>query len=288
MSISRRRLVLTSAAIALAGRAVRAQTGVSGGTARASLSSASVVSAAEAAASLAPSGRLRVAINLGNTVLAQRNGQGELTGVSVILARALAERLKSPLDLVPFQAAGAVFDALDKDGWDLAFLAVEPERATKIDFSPPYVSIDGTYMVRSESKFHTTSDLDQPGIRIAAARGSAYDLYLTRALKHAELVRSPTSPASMDMFISDGLDAAAGVRQILADRARGNPSLRVLTDSFTSINQAIGVPRGRQAGAAYVKSFLEEMKASGKLRDALEASGQTGVTVVPTLDAAIK
>ena len=231
--------------------------------------------------SLAPGGRLRVAINLGNTVLAQRNSQGELTGVSVTLARALADRLKLPLDLIPFQAAGAVFDALDKDGWDMAFLAVEPERATKIDFSPPYVSIDGTYMVRSDSKFHTTADLDQPGIRIAAAKGSAYDLYLSRALKHAELVRSPTSPASMDQFVSDGLDAAAGVRQILADRARGNPGLRVLEDSFTSINQAIGVPRGRGAASAYIKSFLAEMKSSGNLRNALQASGQTGVVVVP-------
>ena len=270
MPISRRHFVLAAAVLALAGGTARAQT------------------AAEAAASLAPGGRLRVAINLGNTVLAQRNSQGELTGVSVILARALAERLKLPLDLIPFQAAGAVFDALEKDGWDLAFLAVEPERATKIDFSPPYVSIDGTYMVRSNSKFRTTADLDQAGVRITAARGSAYDLYLTRSLKHAEIVRSPTSPASMDQFVSDGLDAAAGVRQILEDRARGNPDLLVLKDSFTSINHAVGVPRGRATGAAYVKSFLEEMKASGALRKALETSGQTGVVVVPTANAATK
>jgi polar amino acid transport system substrate-binding protein len=229
-----------------------------------------------------------VAINVGNGVLAQRSAQGELTGVSVMLARALAERLNVPLDLIPFEAAGAVFNALDRGIWDLAFLAIEPERAAKIDFSPPYVSIDGTYLVRTGSPFRTASDLDRPGVRIAVGRGAAYDLFLTRALKRAELVRAPTSAASVDMFISDGLEAAAGVRQYLVERAEGNTGLRVLKDRFTNIEQAMGVPKGRQAGLAYVNVFVEEMKASGKVRKALDATGQTSAIVAPVVLKPIK
>ena len=266
MALARRDFLLTSTALVLMGTSVRAQ---------------QAVSPADAAHSLAPGGRLRVAINLGNSVLAQRDAQGELTGISVILARALAERLKLPFDLIPFPAAGQVFDAMDKGGWDLAFLAIEPERATKIDFTPAYVSIDGTYLVRSESAFRTPADLDKPGMRIAVGRGAAYDLYLTRALKQAQLVRAPTSPGAVDLFLSDKLDAAAGVRQYLADRAKGNPGLRVMEDRFSSIDQAIGVPKGRQAGFAYTRAFLEEMKASGQVRKGLDATGQTSAIVAP-------
>ncbi len=239
------------------------------------------VPASEAARSLAPSGVLRVAINLGNGVLAQRSAQGEIGGVSVILARALAARLKLPLTLIPFDGAGAIFNVGDRDVWDLAFLAIEPERAAKIDFSPPYITIDGTYLVRSDAPFRTVSDLDQPGVRIAVAQGAAYDLFLTRSLKRAELRRAPTGASSVDMFISERLEAAAGVRQYLEERAQANPGLRVLADRFTGIEQAMGVPRGRPAGAAYVRAFIEDMKSSGEVRKALDATGQAGVAVAP-------
>jgi len=271
MPLIRRQLVLSPVAFVVASAAARAQVPVNRGSLRET----------EAAQSLAPSGVLRVAINLGNGVLAQRNAQGELTGISVILARALAERLKLPIDLIPFEAAGAVFDGLDKGLLDLAFLAIEPERAAKIDFSPPYVIIEGTYLVRTGAPFRTVSDLDQPGVRIAVGRGAAYDLFLTRTLKRAELRRAPTGAASIDLFLSDGLEAAAGVRQALVERARANPGLRVLDDRFTNIQQAIGMPRGRPAGVAYVKAFIEEMKASGEVRKALDATGQASAVVAP-------
>lgn len=244
----------------------------------------STMKTAEAARSLAPSGVLRVAINAGNGVLTQRNAQGDLTGVSVILARALAERLKLPITLIPFQAAGEIFSVMDKDIWDLAFLAIEPERAAKIEFSPPYITIDGTYLVRRDAPFRNASDLDQPGVRIAVGRGAAYDLFLTRTLKRAELRRATTAATSIDMFISDGLEAAAGVRQYLVERARGIPDLRVLEDRFTNIEQAMGVPKGRQAGAAYVAAFIEEMKASGAVRKALDATGQGSAIVAPAVN----
>jgi polar amino acid transport system substrate-binding protein len=272
VSLIRRRLILTPIAFAVASAAARAQVPVQ-------LAKASE----EAARSLAPSGVLRVAINVGNGVLAQRSAKGELTGVSIILTRLLAERLKVPIALIPFETAVAAFNALDKGVLDMAFLAIEPERAAKIDFSPPYVSIDGTYLVRTDAPFQAVSDLDKSGVRIAVARGAAYDLFLTRALKQAELVRAPTSAASVDMFISDRLEAAAGVRQYLVERATGNAGLRVLKDRFTNIEQAIAIPQGRRAGLAYVSVFIEQMKASGKVREALDVTGQTSAAVAPAV-----
>ena len=272
MSLIRRRLILTPIAFAVASAAARAQVPVQ-------LAKASE----EAARSLAPSGVLRVAINVGNGVLVQRSAKGELSGVSIILARLLAERLKVPIALIPFETAVAAFNALDKGVLDMAFLAIEPERAAKIDFSPPYVSIDGTYLVRTDAPFQAVSDLDKSGVRIAVARGAAYDLFLTRALKQAELVRAPTSAASVDMFISDRLEAAAGVRQYLVERAAGNAGLRVLKDRFTNIEQAIAIPQGRRAGLAYVSVFIEQMKASGKVREALDVTGQTSAAVAPAV-----
>lgn len=235
----------------------------------------------EAAQSLAPSGVLKVAINVSNVVLAQRSAKGELSGVTVVLARALAERLQLPIELTAFETAVDVFNALGKGAMDLGFLAIEPERAAKIDFSPPYVSIDGTYLVRADAPFQTASDLDKAGVRIAVGRGAAYDLFLTRALKQAQLVRSPTAAASVDMFISDRLEAAAGVRQYLVERAAGNAGLRVLKDRFTNIEQAMTIPKGRPTGLAYVSAFIEDMKASGAVRRALDATGQSGATVAP-------
>lgn len=234
---------------------------------------------AEVARSLAPHGRLRVAINYGNQVLAQRDPSGKLGGVSVALAEELGKRLGVPVELTGYDAAGKVFEALDRQAWDVAFLAIEPERATRIDFSPPYVFIDGTYLVRTDSPIRTAEDADRAGVRIAVGQGAAYDLFLTRTLKQGELVRAPTSADAIALFKSGNLGAAAGVRQALVD-AEG-PGFRVLADSFTRIEQAMAVPKGREPGAAYVRQFIEEMKASGLVRRALDQTGQTGATVAP-------
>ena len=238
------------------------------------------VSAAAAAKDLAPSGRLRVAINLGNGVLAQKDPKsGELGGVSVVLAKALGEELHVPVDMTPYPAAGEVFDAIGK--WDVAFLAVEPERAEKVQFSDPYVYIDGTYMVRTDSPYQKVDDLDRDGVRISVSRGAAYDLYLSRNLKHAQIVRAPATPSAIALFMDEKLDAAAGVRQALVDAGRGKPQYRVLADRYTRIDQAMATPKGHPIGAAYIHDFLERMKASGKVRSALDATGQDGATVAP-------
>ncbi len=231
---------------------------------------------------LAPSGRLRAAINLGNAVLAQGTPQ-ELKGITVDLSRELARRTGLPLDLVPFDAAGKVFDALKAGAWDVAFIAIEPARAAEIEFSPPYVLIEGTYMVRTDSPLKVIEDVDKAGIKISVGRGSAYDLFLTRTLKAAELVRSPSGGccSMVEMFLADKLDVVAGVRQQLEPFAVAGSGLRVMEGRFQVIRQAMAVPKGRLAAAAYIRSFVEEVKASGFVKAGLDRSGQTAAAVAP-------
>lgn len=163
----------------------------------------------------------------------------------------------------------------------MAFLAIEPVREAQVAFSEPYVIIEGTYLVKKDSAFFTMQDLDQPGVRIAVGQGAAYDLYLSRNQQHASLVRASTSAGAVELFINENLEAAAGVRQPLLKVAEGNPQLRVLEGYFTSIRQAMGVPVQCVAGAAYVRAFVEEQKASGFVLKALVDSDQGDVTVAP-------
>ncbi|NMX76186.1 transporter substrate-binding domain-containing protein [Pseudomonas sp. WS 5532] len=222
---------------------------------------------------LAPDGVLRAAINLGNPVLAQRGADGEPQGVSVALARALAEELGASLELITFDAAGKVFAALAEDVWRVAFLAIEPVREQQIAFSAPYVAIKGTYLVAADSALTQVAQLDAPGKRIAVGQGAAYDLYLSRTVQHAELVRAPTSAAAVDWFIEQGLDAAAGVRDFL--QARVSAHWRLLDDNFMTIHQAMAVPVAHAAAAAFVKSFVERQKAKGGVKRGLLDSGQS-------------
>jgi len=230
---------------------------------------------------LAPGGVMHAAINFGNPVLAQRGPNGEPQGVSVALAKALAQELGVKLEMRTFDAAGKVFAALDEGVWNLAFLAIEPVREAQISFSEPYVIIEGTYLVERDSPFQSVADLDQAGLKLAVGKGAAYDLFLTRTLKNAELERADTSAGAVDLFLEQKLDAAAGVRQPLQKVADLDPRYRVLDDAFTSIRQAMAVPRGRDAGAAYVRAFVERKKAGGFIHAALAQSGQADVTVAP-------
>jgi len=237
---------------------------------------------------LAPTGTLRAAINYGNGVLAQRGAhEQDAKGVSADLARELAKRLGVPVTFVGFDAAGKVFEALkapdnDPRKWDVAFLAIEPVRAAEIAFTAPYVLIEGTYMVKTDSPLQNVDDVDRPGLRVSVGPNSAYDLYLTRTLKHAQLVRAEVGGgrAMIDLFLREKLDAVAGVRQPLEDYAKGDPSMRVMSGRFMEIRQAMGTPQGRPAGAGYLQVFVEEMKATGFVADALKRSGQQA-TVAP-------
>jgi polar amino acid transport system substrate-binding protein len=232
----------------------------------------------------APTGTLRAAINQGNGVLVQRQPDGaEPKGVTIMLAKELGKRLGVPVELVLFNAAGEVFAALKESRWDIAFLAVEPVRAAEIDFTAPYVIIEGAYMVPKDSALKTPADVDVKGIRIAVGKGSAYDLYLTRTIKNAEIVRASTGGgrASIDLFNDEKFEVAAGVRQPLAEYAKTDPNVRVMDQRFMAIEQAMGMPKGRGAAHGYLKGFVEEMKRSGFVADALKVTNQPDAQVAP-------
>ncbi len=231
---------------------------------------------------LAPNGKLRAAINFGNVVLVQKGpAGGEPRGVSPALARELARRLGVAVEYVTFDAAGKVFDALQAGLWDVAFLAIDPARAAGIDFTAPYVVIEGTYLVLANSPLRAIADFDRDGVRIAVGRASAYELYLTRTLKHATLIREPSGGDAFDLFLKDRLEAVAGVKQSLVAFAKTHPGTRVIPGRFMQIEQAMGTPKGREAGARYLRQFVEEMKASGFVARALAESGQADAVVAP-------
>lgn len=236
---------------------------------------------AGAIADLGTTGKLRAAINFGNPILANRSANGEAQGVSVDLAREAARRLGLPVELVLFNSAGNVVEAVKARQVDLAFVAIDPVRAADMDYTSPYVIIEGAYLVRNDSSFKRNEDVDASGVRVAVGRGSAYDLYLTRELKSATLVRAPTSPAVTDLFLAQNLEAAAGVKQQLQADAGRVGGVRLLPGRFMVIEQAMGVPKGRIAAKAWLSAFIEEMKASGFVADALKRHGIEGAAVAP-------
>lgn len=237
---------------------------------------------AAARAALAPSGTLRAAINFGNPILAARDAAtGEARGVSVDLARELGRRLEVPVELVLYTAAGKVVEGIKTGAWDIGFFAIDPVRAADVDFTPAYVVIEGAYLVPGSSAIARNEDVDREGVRVVVGRGSAYDLYLTRELKKAKIVRAPTSPAVTDMMLADRIEVAAGVRQQLEADARRLPGLRLLDGRFMVINQAMGLPKGRSAGTAYLSEFVQQMKASGFVANALKRHGIEGAAVAP-------
>ena len=245
---------------------------------------ASTVMAAEpdAARILAPTGTLRAAINFGNPVLAQRDpATEEPRGVSAELARELGQRLGVPVRFVTYEEAGLVAAAATQDAWDVAFLAVDPTRGMTIGFSSPYVLIEGTYAVPQGSKLDSIEAVDQLGVRIGVAVNSAYDLFLGRALRHAELVRFANGAAAEAALHAGGLDALAGVKQPLAAMVQAHPELRLIPGRFMAIQQAMAVPKARAAGLPFLQSFVEQAKASGFVRAALDATGQRDAGVAP-------
>jgi len=231
-------------------------------------------------AELAPTGKLRAAINFGNPVLASKDpATGEARGVSVDLSRELANRLGVPLEIVPFAAAGRVVEAVKTRGWDVAYVAIDPLRAVDMIQSPAYVVIEGSYLVPADSPIRSNAEVDREGIRIVVGKGSAYDLFLTREIKRAMLVRAPTSPEVVNMMVAEKLEVSAGVKQQLEADAKRVPGVRLLPGRFMTINQAMAVPKGRDAGARYVRGFIEEMKASGFVSQALARHGVEGAAV---------
>jgi polar amino acid transport system substrate-binding protein len=223
---------------------------------------------------LAPGGTLRAAFNYGNPVLVQRDAMGgEPHGLAVDLVDELAGRLAVPRVLIGFEGAASIFDAGKAGEWDLGFLAIDATRSQGVDFTAPFVVLEGAYVVRAASPCRTVLDLDRPGSRIAVAQGAVYDAHLTRSLRHAELIRTPTARSALDRFLVEGLDAAAGLKQPLAEFARVHRDLRLIEGRFAAIEQAIAVPKGRAAGLRYLNAFVDEVKASRRVAAALARLG---------------
>lgn len=234
---------------------------------------------ADTVTSLAPSGTLRAALNIANPVLVQRNPvTGAPSGVTVDLAQELAKRLGVRLQQVVIDGAGKSFDAVKTAACDVGFLAVEPARAAEVDFTAPYVIIEGVYAVRADGPLKTNDDVDRAGVRIAVNKGAAYDLFLTRSLKHATLVRAEES---FDVFLREGLEAVAGVKQGVVRFVEASPVARMLPGRFMEIQQAMCLPKGRDTGARYLRAFVEEMKASGFVAEAIKRAGQAATVAPP-------
>jgi polar amino acid transport system substrate-binding protein len=237
---------------------------------------------AEILSAFAPNGRLRASINLGNPILANRGAGGEPTGVSIDLARGLAARLGVDVNLVVFDAAGKSVAAVTAEEADVGFFAVDPLRGEGILFTAPYVLIEGAYAVADGSPLQANEDVDRAGHRVVVGKGSAYDLYLTREIQYAELVRAPTSPAVMDTFVAGGYEVAAGVRQQLEADVTRHPGYRLLPGRFMVIQQAMGLPKSRGEDAVdFLRRYVEDMKASGFVAEALERHGIQGASVAP-------
>lgn len=229
----------------------------------------------------APGGALRACINLGNPLLARRDGDG-VAGVSVDLARALATRLDLPLQMVVVDAALKAVGAVRGGQADIGFFAIDPARSQGLAFSAPYLLVEGAYLVRRSSPLVANAQVDRPGLKIVVGRGSTYDLHLTRTLKAATLVRTTTSQQVVEQFLAQQADVAAGIRQQLAFDAERLPGLRLLPGRFLVIEQAMGVPAGRGAAVeAELRRFVEHMKASGFVGQALARHRIDGAVVAP-------
>jgi polar amino acid transport system substrate-binding protein len=230
------------------------------------------------ATDLAPTGVLRASINLGNPVLAQGTHAGP-SGVTVDLAREIAARLGLPVQLICFHAARMSFHAMTAGEADICFLAVEPAREQEVAFTAPYVVIEGVFAVPMASDAQTPDDIDRPGMRIGVKRGSAYDLYLSRTLQHATVVRGEEG---VEVFLGEGLDAAAGIRQPMTAFVAEHPGMRMIDERFMQIQQAVGIMKTRRSETlAFLRDVVEELKACGFVSDALVPSGQADATVAP-------
>jgi polar amino acid transport system substrate-binding protein len=228
---------------------------------------------------LTPTGKLRVGVNLSNFLLVQRNADGTIRGIVPDLAEELAKRLGVTAELRKYEKVGEVADGAKKGEWDVAFIGAEPQRAAEIDFTAPYVEIEACYLVPAGSPLKTIAEVDRKGVRIAVAERSAYHLWLERNIKHATLVTAAGIEASYQIFVTDKLEVLAGLKPRLMDDVAKLPGAKILEGRFTAVQQAIGTPKGRPEGAAYLHKFAEDVKASGLVAQLIERHKIRGLLV---------
>jgi len=236
-------------------------------------------------ADLAPIGKLRAGINYGNVILAARDRTtGESSGVAIDLMQDLARRLGVPAEIVAFDSVAAMGDAAPTNAWDIAFLGSDPQREKLMSFTAAYLEIDATYLVPRASPFRTAAEVDREGVRVAAPARANYELFLARNLRRAQLVSTQGAEAAFDLLVTGKVDALAGLKQGLLDLLQKLPESRILEGYFMRVQQSIAVPKGRDAGLAYLRRVIEEAKTSGLVARAIERTGVRGVSVAPPSD----
>ena len=233
-------------------------------------------------ADLAPTGKVRAGVNYGNFILATKDAAtGESRGVAIDLLREIGTRLGVPVEIVAYDSVGKMVDAAPTGTWDVAFLGSEPARETLISFTAAYLEIEATYLVPAGSSLRAAADVDRDGIRVGAPARANYELFLERTLKHAKLVSVPGAEAAFDLLVKGQVDALAGLRQALIGLNAKLPGSRILDGRFMGVQQSIGVPKGKDAGLAYLRRVVDEAKASGLVARAIEKTGARGVSVAP-------
>jgi polar amino acid transport system substrate-binding protein len=236
---------------------------------------------AAARAELTPTGKLRAGINFQNVLLTTLGPNGEQGGVAVEFARELARRLAVPLEIISYKSAGALADSVSTGAWEISVLGDEPERAKVIDFATPLTEIEATYVVPAGSPIRSISEVDRAGIRIVSPAKAAYDLYLSRTIKNAQLVQIAGSAAAEKHFVNEKLDALAGLKPVLLEFAPKLPGSRILDGNFTVVRHTVGTPKGLNAAAAYLRDLVEDVKASGLVAKWIQKSGVKGLSVAP-------
>jgi len=235
---------------------------------------------AAARSEIAPTGTLRVGVNMSNFLLTRTDeATGKPAGLAVDLGRELAKRLDLPVEIIPYPNPGALADAAKSGVWDVGFLGAEPQRANEIDFTAAYVEIEASYLVPGDSPLKSIADVDRDGIRIAVPTKAAYELYLTRNLKLAKLVHEKGADNAFKRFVDDKLDALAGLKPRLVTDQENMPGSRIIEGRFTAVQQAAGTPKGRSAAAQYLREFIEDVKASGLVAKTIEKNNVRGLTV---------
>jgi len=235
----------------------------------------------QARSELAPTGKLRVALNYGNPLFAKREASGEGSGIAIDLARELGRRIGTPVEFIAFDSGGQMTAGLMKGGWDVAVMAYEPAREAEVAFAGAFAEVDSTYLVPTGSPLRNAAEVDREGVRIAVSAGGGNDLFLSRTIKRAQLVRATGSAATLKMFVADKLEAFAGLKPTLIELSAKMPGTRVLDGRYTVIPYSVGTPRGRDAGNRYLRDFIEEAKASGRVAQSIKQNGVRGVSVAP-------
>jgi polar amino acid transport system substrate-binding protein len=233
-------------------------------------------------ADLAPTGKLRVGINYGNFILAQKDkATGESRGVAVDLANDVGRRLGVPVTIVAFDSVAALGDAAPTNVWDIAFLGSDPQREKIMSFTPAYLELNATYLVPGASALKNAADVDRAGLRVTAAARANYELYLQRNLKNAKLLSVAGNDAAFALLAEGKADALAGLTEALINASAKLPGSRLVEGRFMAVQQSIAVPKGKDAGRAYLRSVVEDAKASGLVARAIEKTGARGVAVAP-------